>query len=213
MLLDRARAPLYPVEPKKTVIIGFGFMLGLFAGLGAAFLKEAITDTVQSEEQLEHALRVPVLSIVPHIGVTQKPSVAAGEAGANRASPMLVSYYSPLSRSAEAYRNLRNGILLANDQVKTLLVTSTIAGEGKSNTIANFAVVLAQYGAKVLIIDADLRRPRVHTIFGLDNVQGLSNMILGEDIPEPMHQPLPEQQNVYVVTAGKRTTLPSKTII
>ncbi len=212
MLLDRARAPLFPVEPKKTVIVGFGFMLGLFAGLGAAFLKEAITDTVQSEEQLEHALRVPVLSIVPHISGAQKMESTANEAGVGRASPMLVSYYSPLSRSSEAYRNLRNGVLLANDQVKTLLVTSTIAGEGKSNTIANFAVVLAQYGAKVLIVDADLRRPRVHTIFGLDNVQGLSNMILGEDIPEPMHQPLPEQPNVYVMTAGKRTTLPSEAL-
>lgn len=209
MLVDRARAPLVPVEPNKTAILGFGLMLGLFSGIGAAFLKEAITDTIQSVDQLEHTLRHNILAVIPHMTA----SVAApAEQGASNllVSPTLVSYHTPLSRGSEAFRNLRNGLLLSNDQLKTILITSTIASEGKSNTAANYGVVLAHFGAKVLMIDADLRRPMLHTLFGLDNVQGLSNLILGEDSPDLLRKPLPELPNLSVLTAGKRTPLPAE---
>ncbi len=210
MLVDRARAPLVPVEPNKTAILGFGLMLGLFSGIGAAFLKEAVTDTIQSVDQLEHILRHNILAVIPHMSATTSPSPAEPSTANLLVSPTLVSYYTPLSRSAEAFRNLRNSLLLSNDQLKTILITSTIASEGKSNTAANYGVMLAHFGAKILMIDADLRRPTLHTLFGLDNVQGLSDLILGEGVPDLLRKPLPELPNLSVLTAGKRSTLPAE---
>jgi succinoglycan biosynthesis transport protein ExoP len=208
MLVDRARAPLAPIEPNKSAILGFGLMLGLLTGVGTAFLKEAITDTVQSVDQLEHTLRYNTLAAVPHISAdgSQHKLDASGVPF----RPTLVCYNQPLSRSSESFRNLRNGLLLSNDKVKTILLTSTIAGEGKSTATANFAVILAQYGAKVLVIDADLRRPRLHELFGLENLFGLSNLILNEQRSGALHQPLPELQNLSVLTAGKRIGFPSE---
>jgi capsular exopolysaccharide synthesis family protein len=127
---------------------------------------------------------------------------------------MLVSYNEPLSRGAEAYRSLRNAVLLASIDrpYKTMLVTSTLPGEGKSNTASNYAVVLAQRGARVLVIDADLRRPTLHKGFNIANGTGLSNLILSEVTSEPFAQPLPELQNLQVITAGKKVPLPSEAL-
>ena len=213
MLVDRARAPYVPVEPKKKVIVGFGFMLGLFCGLGAAFLRDLITDTAKSEEQLENALGAYVLAAVPNISGTAKTSAKTDAPEIKESVPaQMVAFLTPLSRAAEAFRNLRNGLLLSGDTLKTILVTSSIAGEGKSTVAANLAVVLAQRGARVLLVDADLRRPRIHDLFGLENLHGVSDLILGEEIEDPAQSPLASLPNLSVITAGKRVTLPAEAL-
>lgn len=207
MLVDSARAPLVPVEPKKITILSFGLVLGLFAGVGAAFLREATSDKVQGVEEIERVSGYHLLAVIPHFAGGQ-----GNQAGV--VSDSLVAFKNPLSVETEAFRALRNSVLLSSidKPFKTLLVSSTIPKEGKSFTACNFSVVLAQKGARVLVVDSDLRRPTLHTYFGAKNEAGLSNLILGEDIGERFLTPLPELPNLKLLTAGKKVPLPSEAL-
>jgi succinoglycan biosynthesis transport protein ExoP len=213
MRVDAARAPLFPIEPKKGVILSFGIFLGLFAGIGAAFLVEATSDKVQGVEQVESTLHYHVLATIPHI--SQAKMSASGEAEAAAGSHfMLIAYSEPQSREAEAYRNIRNAVLLSagKKEKKTVLITSTIPGEGKSSTAANYAIVLAQKGSRVLVVDSDLRRPTLHKLFGCSNESGLSDILLGESSRDTFKQPLAELKNLSLLTAGKPVPLPSEAL-
>jgi capsular exopolysaccharide synthesis family protein len=213
MLVDTARAPLFPVEPKRTQILGFGIALGLFAGIGSAFLREALSDKVQSVDQLERALGYHSLASIPHL-VPRAEEVGAVPIPEGARQGLLVTVKDPLSREAEAYRTLRNSMLLSSidNPAKTVLVTSTLPSEGKSLTAANYSVVLAQNGSRVLVVDADLRRPTLHKAFGVENTIGLSNMILGEVTERPTRLPVPELPNLHLITAGKKVPLPSEAL-
>ena len=212
MRVDSARAPLFPIEPKKTVILSFGIFLGLFAGIGAAFLVEATSDKVQGVEQVENTLHYHVLATIPHI--SQAKLNSQGDAAAGGSHFMLIAYSEPQSREAEAYRSIRNAVLLSagKKEKKTVLITSTIPGEGKSSTAANYAIVLAQKGSRVLIVDSDLRRPTLHKLFGVSNESGLSDILLGESPKDAFKQPLNELQNLSLLTAGKPVPLPSEAL-
>jgi capsular exopolysaccharide synthesis family protein len=214
MLVDTARAPLAPVEPKRTQILGFGIALGLFAGIGSAFLREALSDKVQSVDQLERAVGYHSLASIPHMVPRGEDAAGTGAAAEGSRQALLVTARDPLSREAEAYRTLRNSMLLSSidNPAKTVLVTSTLPSEGKSITAANYSVVLAQNGSRVLIIDADLRRPTLHKAFGVENTIGLSNMILGEVTERPTRLPVPELPNLHLLTAGKKVPLPSEAL-
>jgi succinoglycan biosynthesis transport protein ExoP len=214
MLVDSARAPLHPVEPKKTLILSFGLILGLFAGVGSSFLREATSDSVQSGEQMESVLGYHLLAMIPHNPVSDMSAKVTPPGGGTPMPAMLTSYVEPLSRYAESYRSLRNSVLLSSldRPFKTILVTSPLAGEGKSSCSANLAVVLAQRGARVLAIDADLRRPSLHRNFNMKNGDGLSNLILGEDVADPFLRPLVDLPNLVLLTAGKRVPLPSEAL-
>jgi capsular exopolysaccharide synthesis family protein len=210
-LVDSARAPLVPIAPKKTQIVGFGIALGLFAGVGSAFLREALSDKVQGVDQVERIIGYHNLATIPHLS---SASADGSRGGAQSRNALLVTHRDPLSREAEAYRTLRNSMLLSSidDPAKTVLITSTLPSEGKSLTSSNYAVALAQNGARVLLIDADLRRPTLHKVFGLDNTTGLSNLILGEDVGRPMRTPIPELPGLSLLTAGKKVPLPSEAL-
>jgi succinoglycan biosynthesis transport protein ExoP len=214
MRVDTARAPLIPVEPKKLVILSFGLVLGLFAGVGSAFLREALSDKLQSVDYIERVLGYQLLSIIPHISIAQKTEDKDDVPGVFDAPQMLVAYKNPLSVSAEAFRNLRNALLLSSIDrpAKMLLVSSTIPGEGKSSITANYGVVLAQKGARVLLVDADLRRPALHSKFGVENKRGLSDLILGDDTAESFINPLSDLDNLFLLTAGNKVALPSEAL-
>jgi capsular exopolysaccharide synthesis family protein len=212
-LVDTARAPLVPIAPKKTMILSIGLALGLFVGVGTVLLKEATLDKVHSVEQVERTLGYHLLTTVPHFESTPSGQLATLSAS-EQALQFLVTHSRPLSREAESFRTLRNSILLSsmNAPAKTVLVTSTIPGEGKSTTSANFAVVMAQNGSRVLIIDADLRRPTLHARYGVPNNKGLSNLILGEDIAPPFVRPVSELDNLFFLPAGKKVPLPAEAL-
>jgi capsular exopolysaccharide synthesis family protein len=213
MRVDAARAPLFPVEPKKSAILTSGFMLGLFVGLAAAFLIEATSDKLQGIEQVENSLHYHLLAAIPNISL-DKLTENGATLPTSGPSPLLVTYQNPQSREAEAYRSLRNAVLLSSMQnpPKTVLVTSTISGEGKSTTSANYSVVLAQKGARVLVIDADLRRPTLNKMFGADNKVGLSELILQEVETPNFRTPLPNLPGLTLLTAGKQVPLPSEAL-
>ncbi len=214
MVVDVARAPLMPIAPKKLVILSFGFALGLFGGIGAAFLREATSDKIQGVEQIEAASGYHMLSIVPHIRLDQDTFMANRSKGSANTSRILVAYRHPNSEGAEAFRNLRNALLLStmNRPAKTFLISSTIPGEGKSSTSANFAVVLAQKGARVLLIDTDLHRPSLHVQLGAQNAEGLSDVLLSEEVIRPFKNPLPDLENLFLLTAGKKIPFPSEAL-
>jgi capsular exopolysaccharide synthesis family protein len=204
MVVDRARIPLYPVEPKKLLTLSFGLLLGLAAGIAAALLKESLTNEVTSIHEIER-LGIPSLAVIPHL------PLAVGE---QMPGFRLITIREPRSRPAESYRALRNSILLSSIDrpPKTILITSSLPKEGKSTTVGNYAVTLAQKGARTLVVDADLRRPTLHKYFGTFNKQGLSDYIIGETDTVEVLTPIPDLPNLYLVPAGRDIAFPSEAL-
>jgi succinoglycan biosynthesis transport protein ExoP len=187
---DYAIAPDYPVGPQRLRGIIMTLFLSLAGGIGLAVFLEYMNDSVRSTEDVDRWLRLPSMGVIPAVGGFTKrrllPSRAlAHRNGQGQESPELLINVDNRSALAEAYRHLRTSVLLSTPghAPKTLLVTSSVPAEGKTTTAVNTALSLAQTGANVLLVDADMRRPRLHTIFEINNGRGLSN-ILSNDLSE-----------------------------
>jgi capsular exopolysaccharide synthesis family protein len=191
-IVDYAVTPEAPIGPQRMRTIFMGLFLALAGGIGLAIFLEYMNDSVRSTEDVERWLRLPSIGVIPQIGSSARkrfmPSRALQRRNGNghtQDSPELLTNVESRSPLAESYRHLRTSVLLssAGRAPKTLLVTSSMPAEGKTTTAVNTALSLAQTGANVLVIDADMRRPRVHSIFGIDNHRGLST-ILSNDMSE-----------------------------
>ncbi|MFT4113473.1 GumC family protein [Silvibacterium sp.] len=206
MIVDRARTPLVPVAPKKTIILVSGFILGIAVGVGAALLKEAMGGEIQTIAQLESNTGLVTLTTVPHIEALKTDTSARPQ--------RLVTITEPRSRFAEAYRTLRNSVMLSSiDQPPRLvLISSSLPSEGKTLTSANYSIALAQKGARILVIDADLRRPRLHVDFNVSNTNGLSDWLIDRAGPETIIAPIQDLPNLHFIPAGKGTTFPSEAL-
>ena len=191
-IVDYALTPDSPVGPNRTRTIIVAFFLSIGLGLGVALFLEYLDDTVHSTEEVERVLHLPALAVIPSVGSAVRRRVLPGTTALQKHTNgngtghtellMNVDGRSPL---AEAYRHLRTSVLLstAGRAPKSLLVTSSLPGEGKTTTAVNTAMSLAQTGASVVIIDADMRRPRLQTIFDMHGQEGLSS-ILSSDVSE-----------------------------
>jgi polysaccharide biosynthesis transport protein len=191
-IVDYALTPDSPVGPNRTRTVIVAFFLSIGLGLGFALFLEYLDDTVHSTEEVERMLHLPALAVIPSVGGAARRRVLHGTTalqkhtngnGTNSAELLMnVDGRSPL---AEAYRHLRTSVLLstAGRAPKSLLVTSSLPGEGKTTTAVNTAISLAQTGASVVIIDADMRRPRLQSIFDMRGQEGLSS-ILSSDVSE-----------------------------
>jgi polysaccharide biosynthesis transport protein len=211
-IVDYALTPDSAVGPNRARTVIAAFFLSIGLGLGLALFFEYLDDTVHSTEEVERVLHLPALAVIPSVGsatrrrvlssstALQKPN---GNGNGNSELLMNVDGRSPL---AEAYRHLRTSVLLstAGRAPKSLLVTSSLPGEGKTTTAVNTAISLAQTGASVVIIDADMRRPRLQNIFDMRGNEGLSS-ILSSDVSETDMLAMiknDEESGLNVLTSG-----------
>lgn len=122
----------------------------------------------------------------------------------------VISLWNPNSAAAEAYRTLGTSILFSPPELKTLVVTSSLPGEGKTSVAANCAVVIAQQGKRVLLVDADLRKPTLHTCFGLSNARGLTRILRGIHATDEIAFPVPRLPQLAILTAGPEEAMPAE---
>ncbi|HTU40095.1 MAG TPA: polysaccharide biosynthesis tyrosine autokinase [Candidatus Aquilonibacter sp.] len=204
-IVDVARVPTTPVEPNVPRNLAFGLMLGLTSGVGLAFLLEGLDNTVRTTEQAQMISGLAPLGMIPlgsrtREGENSKRLVIAS----SREAVELITQIRPQSQMAESYRALRTSLLLSNlgSPPKMIMITSALPQEGKTTTSINCAVVLAQKGVRVLLIDADLRRPSIHKILGMGPRSGLSNVLTGSATLEETITPSPVLPNLSILAAG-----------
>lgn len=179
---------------KKFMLIA-GILISLSLGAGLAFMAEHFDKRFRSVEEAEQYLGIALLGIVPHYQTRNS---------------RLVALYNPQLNASEAYRTLRTWIRLSSpNSIKTLLITSALAGEGKSQTAGNLAISFAQLGQKVLLIDADLRRPQVHRTFNLTNSEGLRD-VLGQGVEWQSVLQATAMENLKVLLTGGRPHNPTE---
>jgi exopolysaccharide transport family protein len=181
--VDKARIPTEPSEPNVPRNLSFALALGLTTGIGLAFLLEGLDNTVRTPEQAQIISGLPSLGMIPLGSKTPAEGVSKKHlaVAASKEAVELVTQSRPQSQMAESYRALRTSLLLSSlgSPPKTILITSALPQEGKSTTSINTAIVLAQKGTRVLLIDADLRRPSIHKTLGMGPRTGLSNVLTG----------------------------------
>ncbi|HVO80502.1 MAG TPA: polysaccharide biosynthesis tyrosine autokinase [Terriglobales bacterium] len=209
-IIDQARVPTGPSQPNIPRNITSGLFLSLAGGIGLAFLLEMLDNSVRSPDQVELIAGLPTLGMIPSglrlntsYGRALKPLRAGSQVLPQQESVETISYLRPQSQSAEAYRTLRTSILLSSwgAPPKVLLVTSPMAQEGKTTTSINTAIVLAQRGARVLLVDADLRRPSIHKAFGIIQRPGLAEYLTGNIAEAPIVS-WSQLPNLHLLTSG-----------
>ena len=204
--VDIARTPGAPAEPNIARNLVFAFALGLSSGIGLAFLLEGLDNTVRTPEQAQ------AISGLPSLGMIPLGSKIGAEAGAKQGlvvasskEPVeLITQARPQSQMAESYRALRTSLLLTSlgAPPKIILITSALPREGKTTTSVNTAIVLAQKGTRVLLIDADLRRPSIHKALGMGPRVGLSNVLTGGATSQQATVRSPILPNLFILPAG-----------
>ena len=183
------------ISPNRSRNILLAIVIGLFGGVFLAIFADYLDDSVKSQDDVEVLLRQHFLGMVPAVQDT--------------------AVFSDLqSLVSESYRTIRMGLKFAASQkpLRTVLVTSAVPGEGKTTTAANLAVMLANMGDKVLLVDADLRRPAIHKRFGLDNSTGLGSVVLGQAELSSAVRSAAGQPNLSVLTAGPSFPNPAEVL-
>ncbi len=204
-LVEEATTPEEPISPKPVRNTALGVLLGLLLGMGLVFLLDQLDDDLKSKEDVEAASGgLPVLGLIPEVDHWKDRTVA------------LVSDTTKEERvAAEAYRALRTSVLFIglDRQMKSIQLTSSLQGEGKSTTAANLAVTLAQAGTRVIAMCCDLRRPRLHEFFGLSNEKGFTSAVLGLEPLQDVIQEVPGIPNLKLVASGPVPTNPSELLL
>ena len=219
-VIAAANLPATPASPNNRLNIGIGLLVGLFLGVVLAFVRDRTDDRLRGREDLAERLDRPVLATIPPL------SKRIREEGKlrwrRRSRNSLVTLEQPNSPAAESYRTLRTRMarLASQLDITSVMVVSAGVGEGKSTTAANLAVVLAETGKDVLLVSADLRRPRVHQFFGLQNKSGLSNLLTDGTPPDKRKGPVADGKqmaselwsvapNLWVILSGQLPPHPS----
>jgi capsular exopolysaccharide synthesis family protein len=194
-IVDPASIPRSPVRPNKTKDTLMGLVLGLFLGVGLAFFLDYLDNTVKTPDDVRKMLGAPMLGLIPEVPAASGSIIL--KAAAN----------SPLG---EGYRLLRTALTYSwpESESRILLVTSTTAGEGKTVTSVNLALILASLGGKVLLIDCDLRKPQDHVLLKTRKSPGLSDVLVGKSKPSEAIQ-RPAETTLSFLASGTRAPSPA----
>ena len=201
-ILNPAAVPGSPVSPNLMRDLVQAALIGLFIGIGLAFLLEQLDDSVRSPSDLERVARdLPTLGLIP-----------MDDEWKNKEEPRLSTLVSPMSAAAESYRGLRTSLqyLAINRPMGVVQLTSATSSEGKTSTLANLAMAFADAGMRVAVVGCDLRRPRIHQFFQVDASVGLTSVLLGTTTLQQAVQQSPLHPNVSVLASGPRPPNPSE---
>ncbi|MBM0225702.1 polysaccharide biosynthesis tyrosine autokinase [Micromonospora sp. ATA51] len=192
-----ATLPSAPIGPRTKLNLALGLLLGIAIGVGTAIVRNAVDHTIRDKSDAIKAANAPVLGSVPDETKVRTSALIADE----QATPR-----------AEAFRQLRTNLrfLSLDRQLTSFVITGAVPEEGKTTTAANLAIALAQSGQRVVLVDADLRRPRVADVFALSNGLGLTNVLLGEMPVDRALQQWRVDLPLYVLAAGPRPPNPSE---
>jgi polysaccharide biosynthesis transport protein len=185
-VVHAAPLPTRPVPSNRNLKLAAGLIVGLGIGFSAAFARDAVNTSMRRREDVEELLQIPNLATIPHVsggqnrrripwGRTRRGTNGSQDAGGGSANLLPV----PTGIAAESYRVLRNNLLFAanGEGTRTLMVTSALPGEGKTLTAVNLSIAVAQQGRRVLLVDCDLHRGRVHEMFSFRKVPGLGEVL------------------------------------
>jgi capsular exopolysaccharide synthesis family protein len=222
--VDRAEIPSTPVKPRKSLNFVLSLFGGLVAGIGLAFFQEYMDNSIKSADDITHFFKLPTLGMIPKlqsISGSRKYGYGYGYGHMQALAKTdqnitidLIAHKSPNSLMAEAYRSVRTSLLLSapDHPPKSIVITSALPSEGKTATAVNTAVSLTQTGSRVILIDADMRKPRLHQIFGMKGDAGLSNFLSGAaGLKEVIHQTT--VPNLFVVPCGAIPPNPAELIL
>ncbi|WP_160114950.1 GumC family protein [Bryocella elongata] len=217
-IVNPARVPSGPSRPQPVQNIALGFLAGLATGLFLAFATAYHNDVLSTPEEVASLTSLPLLGLVPQAGKRRRWAYAYPYAPTKKADAAAESegkfawvLKAPRSVVAEACRQIRTAILLSRaEQPRTLLFTSSFSGEGKSTLTSNMAFAFGLQGSRVLLMDADMRRPTLHTKLGLTNGSGLSQCLTSDIDPASVIQVHPDMDKVHVMTSGPVPPAPSE---
>jgi capsular exopolysaccharide synthesis family protein len=196
-IIKPAKAPTYPSAPNTRLNLLLGLVIGIAVGVGASILRTALDNRIRNEADLRRVTTAPLLGGISFDqDATRKP---------------LLTQTGPQSPRAESFRQLRTNLQFANvsGHAKSVLITSSLPGEGKSTTATNLAIALSQAGQSVCLIDADLRRPMINEYLGLDRSAGLTTALVGTVDVNDLLQPWGDDQ-LFVLTSGQIPPNPSE---
>ncbi len=233
-IIERASVPTRPISPNYRSNIIVGILSGIIIGLIMAFVTESLDTSIGRIDDLEDLLKVPVLGIIPsssldkqkrfRLKFKKKEAVSEGE----QLSKRLITLFEPSSVTAEAYKSLRTNLDLTGLKKRgsTIVLTSSAPEEGKTQTLCNLAVAMAQAGQKVLIVCSDFRKPAIHKLFGLKRAPGLAEILLGNipwkkavntatdmllgGLEYELILRTPGIENLYIITSGERSPNPTE---
>ncbi|NLT76116.1 MAG: polysaccharide biosynthesis tyrosine autokinase [Planctomycetes bacterium] len=201
-IVETAVPAIEPSEPQKARTMGLALCLGLFAGVGLALLRQWKDQRLHSTQEIGALLGLPVLGAIPSMTAPKQTPAIRGQK----------IRISPESREAEAFRTVRTALFFGapKDEARTILVTSPAPGEGKTTTVSNLGIAMAQAGQRTLIVDTDFRRPMQHKVFGLNRqARGLSCVLVGQMGLDEAIEELP-MANLFVLTCGPDVPNPAE---
>ena len=227
-VIDKAILPQIPIAPRRAMNIIIGLIVGIVLGIGMAVFLESMDVSLKDIGDIEAKTGLPVLAAIPLMGSkgggyggysrsrskSSKKTPASKEGTTAKVSKIaknLVTYSNPKSAIAETYRSLRTSLQFSgvDKPVKSVIITSGNPGEGKSTTVANLAIVTAQMGMKTLIVDADLRKPTLHSLFGFKQEPGLIDVLADGHLQDDLLRKT-EVDNLWLLTCGTIPPNPSE---